>query len=160
MFRALAQGSHLAALEDSGKSLQLLPPAEETASADALRHAVCDELRAREEDFAPFIDYDEAGSFNSYVENMRRPSTWGGEPELAVAAGILGRTIAVHQQASDGGALDKVSEYDYHQNNSSTRSSIGTGQIEKKSPETVHLLFHGAGHYDLLVKRHGPRSKL
>lgn len=155
MFRALAQGAHLAAQEDAGRHPpQFLSESEETSAADALRGKVCDELERRKDDFAPFIDVDEAGSYEAYVSRMRWPGTWGGEPELAVAARLLGRPIAVHMQRGFGGDLEQVSQYS-HVEDGSDSSEKSNG----KEPTHVPLLFHGAGHYDLLIKP-PPKSRL
>jgi OTU domain-containing protein 6 len=145
MFRACAHGAHLAALADRGLGPELLPPEAELAAADALRGAVCDALLAGErEGMEAFIDTDEAGSYEEYVRRMRRPGAWGGEPELSVAARVLARPVSVYMDRRR--QLELVSAYD-----DGTRGS-GEGGEPKHA---VTLLFHGGGHYDLLV-RGGP----
>ncbi|KAL6777313.1 CPLD17 [Auxenochlorella protothecoides x Auxenochlorella symbiontica] len=126
MYRALVRGLHLA----QNKPLQ---PSEETNQADALRRRVCDELGKRREDFEPFIDCD----FDAYVRDQRRPSAWGGEPELACAATVLECAIQVYQQSPQGG-LGLISQY---------------GELAKggSRPPAINLLFHRLGHYDLLM---------
>lgn len=49
-------------------------------------------------DIAPFIPGIVEGTetFESYLARMARPGTWGGEPELAAAAHVLGRPISVY----------------------------------------------------------------
>lgn len=86
LFRSLAQGR---ALQRSGS---LLGSRDETAEADALRHAVCRKLREQRDMISPFID----GDFDAYVDRMQHPSTWGGEPELAVAADCVQSQVDVY----------------------------------------------------------------
>ena len=98
LFRSLAQGDHLAQRAERGLPAALLPAGEEAASADALRHAVCDALEGSREDMEAFIagDDDDGGhGFDGYVARMRRPGTWGGEPELALAARVPPQRHAV-----------------------------------------------------------------
>ncbi len=40
---------------------------------------ICDEMLRRREDLAPFIDSD----FDTYIADMRKPHTWGDEPEVS-----------------------------------------------------------------------------
>ena len=56
---------------------------------------MCAALVAQRADIEPFID---GMSFEDYVNEMSEPETWGGEPELAVAAIVLGLPIVVYQQ--------------------------------------------------------------
>ena len=49
----------------------------------------------RRPDIEPFIAV--GISFEDYVDEMAEPGTWGGEPELALAAAVLGLRIAVYQ---------------------------------------------------------------
>ena len=80
MFRALAQGHNLAAQTDAAREggppdrQELLPEKHETAGADSIRQAVCEELLKRRDEIAVFIDDD----FDSYVARMRRSHIWGG----------------------------------------------------------------------------------
>ena len=84
---------------------------------------------ARRDDISPFIDDD----FDSYVENMRRPHMWGDEPELSVAPDVLQRPVRVFDTAAN-----PISWYE--------PTAEGTrGRV------LLSLLFHRAGHYDLLV---------
>eukprot|EP00887_Chlorella_sp_A99_P003374 scaffold7.g3374.t1 len=143
MFRALAQGAHLAAAADAAGGEApaepwLLPGQHEEERADALRHAVCEELLARRGEVECFID----GDFDAYVANMRGRHVWGGEPELAMAAHVLHRPITVYSLQP---SLHLVSQYG---------DEYGDGR------SAVPLLFHRAGHYDLLVRQPLPQSKL
>ncbi|KAL4422289.1 hypothetical protein ABPG75_008486 [Micractinium tetrahymenae] len=162
MFRSLAQGHHIAAQQDAtattagstggqqeqcaSGSIHLLQAQAETAQADELRHAVCDELLKRRNELYFFIDED----YDAYVTRMRQPRCWGGEPELAVATHVLQRPIAVFTKRAAQLAL--VSRY---------------GNEEYNGKAEVPLFFHGAGHYDLLVQPYQlapaappPRSRL
>jgi hypothetical protein len=68
-----------------------------------------------------------------------------GEPELAVAIHVVGRPISVFMQRR--GRLGLISEYGF----------------DSYGGHSVPLLFHGSGHYDLLVKgdvQRPPQSKL
>lgn len=77
-----AQGKHLAQQADASAAgglpirHELLAPETERQQADALRAATCDELLARRAEVEPFIE----GDFETYVDGMRAPSVWGGEP--------------------------------------------------------------------------------
>ena len=62
---------------------------------------VCQSLREHKADMAPFVDSD----FDEYVDRMARPATWGGEPELAVAADVLGLPIRVQQRTQVRGSV-------------------------------------------------------
>mmetsp|Transcript_807 Transcript_807/g.2492 ORF Transcript_807/g.2492 Transcript_807/m.2492 type:complete len:252 (-) Transcript_807:2033-2788(-) len=131
LFRSLAQGDHR--LRNHGKPLAA---DRETDAADQ----VCNRLLERRDDIAPFIDED----FNAYVAAMRRPHTWGGEPELSVAADVLARPVHVYDSS-----LQPITQYDPIE------------QTDNGDPqEPVSLLFQRLGHYDLLVPHEQPQSKL
>ena len=120
----------------------MLPPAEELQAADALREAVCNALVQRCDDIAPFID----GDFQEYVRRMRGARTWGGEPELAVAAGVVQRPISVFSlRASPGGDahVELTSQYSPDLSSAEVGGALAAAEIS--------VLFHGGGHYDLLV---------
>jgi hypothetical protein len=146
MFRALAQGSHYCTLLDSQKPLSFLSPDEETQAADALRNTICDALLHRKDHFSLFIDSDESrgGSFENYVENMRRERTFGGEPELAAAADVLKRPISIFQVDPLKQEIALVSEY-----------TCSSESVEKPGDWPIPLVYHAAGpqsgHYDLLA---------
>jgi hypothetical protein len=78
MFRALAQGEQLASRAESGHDLVLLASDAETARADELRQGVCEQLRQRKQEVAPFIPTSSEQSFEAYVDAMRGIYTWGG----------------------------------------------------------------------------------
>lgn len=98
--------------------------------------------------YEPFI-IDEATSFESYITHMRKPYTWGGEPEISAAAETLSRVI--HVYSPTGGSLSQVSEYYPSTSavNGSTSADKSADLIENK--ERIYLLFHGLGHYDVLL---------
>lgn len=168
LFRALAQANHIAAAMDpkQTRKTMLLGPDEERVQADSLRHKVCDLLLERRADVEPFIEFggggeasmlgDCAGSYEEYVNRMRLVSTWGGEPELAMSAEVLGREVLVFARKSRAGYVE-ISTYS------------PTEKIPNpKNTTKLNLLFHSFGHYDLLVPtsysdiivRLPPRSRL
>lgn len=136
-------------------------PAQELQAADDLRANVCQELQVggshcplagatapwlhylltlqrHQADVEPFLEQ----PFDSYVQGMRRPSTWGGEPELSVLPHCIKRPVKVWMLAATG--LQVFSQY---------------GE-DLYSSESVNILFNGVGHYDALVKRQQLHSKL
>ncbi|KAH9328255.1 hypothetical protein KI387_000363, partial [Taxus chinensis] len=101
LFRAVAHGSCLrrgeaAPDESSQKKL-----------ADDLRARVADELVKRREELEWCIE----GDFDTYVEQIKKPHVWGGEPELIMASHVLQMPITVymHERNSDG--LIAIAEY-------------------------------------------------
>ncbi|WCR59677.1 MAG: Phosphocholine transferase AnkX [Wolbachia endosymbiont of Ctenocephalides felis wCfeF] len=58
---------------------------------NVFRNRVVDYIRDRENEFRNFVE----GNFENYLENMRNPNTWGGEPEIRAMSGILSATISV-----------------------------------------------------------------
>jgi hypothetical protein len=143
LFRALAQGSHLASSSSSTTApsplqsfFNIIPLSKDEESSQALliRTAICDELVNRQDDIAPFIDAD----FSSYINAMRNPSTWGGEPELSVAPHVLKIPVFVYTITQQK-ELQLVSIYD------------GDGEYTCSS-NSITLLFRKFGHYDLLVQ--------
>ena len=55
---------------------------------------MCQELLDSREQMSPFID----GDYDTYVAEMADVQTWGGEPELALAAEVLQLPITVYQR--------------------------------------------------------------
>ena len=136
-------------------------PAQELQAADDLRANVCLELQVgssacqlagaiaprlcclltlqrHKADVEPFLEQ----PFDSYIQGMRRPSTWAGEPELSVLPHCVKRPVKVWMVAATG--LQLFSQY---------------GQ-DLYSSDSVNILFNGVGHYDALVKRQQLHSKL
>ncbi|WP_353282458.1 hypothetical protein [Wolbachia endosymbiont (group A) of Myopa testacea] len=58
---------------------------------NVFRNRVVDYIRDHENEFRDFVE----GNFENYLENMRNPNTWGGEPEIRAMSGILSATISV-----------------------------------------------------------------
>ena len=145
----------------SGSAGMFASPAQELQAADDLRASVCLELQVgssacqlagataprlrclltlqrHKADVEPFLEQ----PFDSYVQGMKRPSTWGGEPELSVLPHCIKRPVKVWMLAATG--LQVFSQY---------------GE-DLYSSESVNILFNGVGHYDALVKRQQLHSKL
>ncbi|KAL7565148.1 hypothetical protein ACA910_021526 [Epithemia clementina (nom. ined.)] len=62
-------------------------------------------LQERQEEFAPFVEYNEGegvaeGDYNAYVERVRSSSEWGGHLELRALAVALDRPIHVYSATS------------------------------------------------------------
>lgn len=110
--------------------------------ADELRARVADEFVKRRKETEWFIE----GDFDTYVEQMRRPHVWGGEPELLMASHVLQMPITVYMQDEDSGGLIAIAEY---------------GQ-EYGKDKPINVLYHGCGHYDALQipERNRPRSRM
>ncbi|KAK9829807.1 hypothetical protein WJX72_008001 [[Myrmecia] bisecta] len=134
-FRALAQGAHQ--LKHDG---QALDEGMEREAADELRGQICQQLRDRKSEMEFFID----GDYDSYVRQMAKPHTWGGEPELAMAVHCVDHPIRVYVENQSQQGLHMISEY---------------GAEEHKGKEPINLHFVGGGHYDLLVPGISPPSQ-
>ncbi|KAK1306678.1 OTU domain-containing protein [Acorus calamus] len=124
LFRSVAHGACLR----SGKKL----PNEivQRELADELRARVADEFVKRRAETEWFVE----GDFDSYVEQMRKPHVWGGEPELFMASHVLQMPITVYMRDEDSGGLIAIAEY---------------GQ-EYGKEDPIRVLYHGFGHYDSL----------
>lgn len=151
MFRALAQGAHFCALLDAGQPPAFLAPAAETAAADVLRTAVCDALLAGRDRFEPFIASDEGASFEQYVERMRQARTFGGEPELAVAADVIARPITVFRLEPAARQLTLSSEY--------LPAEGAAGEDAWPVPLVYRAAGPQSGHYDLLAPMDATEAK-
>ncbi|WP_353287622.1 OTU domain-containing protein [Wolbachia endosymbiont (group B) of Gerris lacustris] len=58
---------------------------------NVFRNRVVDYIGSHRNEFRDFVE----GDFERYLENMRSPNTWGGEPEIRAMSGILSATISV-----------------------------------------------------------------
>ncbi|WP_265024163.1 ankyrin repeat domain-containing protein [Wolbachia endosymbiont (group A) of Epagoge grotiana] len=58
---------------------------------NVFRNRVVNHISSHRNEFRGFIE----GNFESYLENMRKPNAWGGEPEIRAMSGILSATISV-----------------------------------------------------------------
>lgn len=135
LFRAVSHGACLR----SGTSAPIESVQRELA--DDLRKKVVDELVIRRAECEWFIEED----FNSYVQRMRDPYVWGGEPELLMACHVLNMPITVHIYDRDSGGLISIAEYG----------------LEYGSENPIRVLYHGFGHYDAVqVPGIGAHSKL
>lgn len=128
MFRSVAQGDALL------RTGQPLKADQEWEAAQRLRRDVVEQLRSSRSDIEPFIPGIIEGTedFESYLERMSRPATWGGEPELAMAVKVLKRPIAVYQPTMTG----------------QPQHIITYGNEYDEAP--MHVLWSGA-HYDLMI---------
>ena len=134
LFRAAAKGAWLAGVLPETVGKKDLAAGDETAAADALRAAVVTELAKRRSDVEWFLE----APVEEYCAHMAKTHAWGGEPELLMLGHVLEARLVVHM-ATPGrpGAVHQVAEYG--------------AEYAEASEEAVHLYFHGAGHYELLV---------
>ncbi|WP_264377278.1 OTU domain-containing protein [Wolbachia endosymbiont (group B) of Ochlodes sylvanus] len=58
---------------------------------NVFRNRVVDHISSYRNEFRDFVE----GDFERYLENMRKPDTWGGEPEIRAMSGMLSATISV-----------------------------------------------------------------
>ncbi|WP_265027948.1 ankyrin repeat domain-containing protein [Wolbachia endosymbiont (group A) of Calamotropha paludella] len=58
---------------------------------NVFRNRVVNHISSHRNEFRGFIE----GNFESYLENMRKPNAWGGEPEIRAMSGMLRATISV-----------------------------------------------------------------
>ncbi|CAH9108639.1 unnamed protein product [Cuscuta epithymum] len=126
LFRAIA---HLACLRNGEEA-----PDENRQRdlADELRANVVNELLQRREEAECFIE----GDFDAYVKTIEKPYAWGGEPELRMASHVLKTPISVFM-------VDRISEKLIN------ISNYGE-EYAKDGENSITVLFHGYGHYDIL----------
>ncbi|ESW15822.1 hypothetical protein PHAVU_007G105100 [Phaseolus vulgaris] len=101
--------------------------------ADELRAKVVDELLKRREETEWFIE----GDFDTYVKRIQQPFVWGGEPELLMASHVLKTPISVFMRATGSVGLVNIAKY-------------GEEYRNDKEENSINVLFHGYGHYDIL----------
>ena len=53
-------------------------------------------MRDNPDGFAPFVDDEEAGSFDSYLRRMSQPSTWGGDIEIQALSQAYEVNVVLH----------------------------------------------------------------
>ncbi|RDD33818.1 Phosphocholine transferase AnkX [Wolbachia endosymbiont of Cylisticus convexus] len=58
---------------------------------NVFRNRVVDHISSHENEFRGFV----TGSFENYLENMRKPNTWGGEHEIRAMSEMLSARISV-----------------------------------------------------------------
>ncbi|KAI3866091.1 hypothetical protein MKX03_003553 [Papaver bracteatum] len=125
LFRALVHGACL-------RSGQAAPDdTREGELADDLRARVIDELVRRKDEFYQW----DLGDFDVYVERMKKPTVWAGEPELLMASYVLQTPISVFVIESSSGKLRNITNY---------------GQEYEENYDPIKVLFLNYGHYDLL----------
>ncbi|GAX82379.1 hypothetical protein CEUSTIGMA_g9807.t1 [Chlamydomonas eustigma] len=132
MFRAIVQGVQI-----STRGTPLSPDSE-TKAALTLRIAVVQELKSKKSEIEAFIPgiLDGDLTWEDYLQRMSHPDAWGGEPEMLMAANIVRRAINVWRIGPEGNA-ELIVTY---------------GEELLASGQSVNLLWHEAGHYDLLVR--------
>ncbi|KAH6557972.1 hypothetical protein KP509_1Z083500 [Ceratopteris richardii] len=135
LFRAVACGAHMQ------KGLGIPSERLQKESADALRAKVVDELVRKREETEWFIE----GDFDIYIEQMRKPHVWGGEPELLMASHVLRMPITVYIFESYAMGLISIAEY---------------GEEYTNDNPTITILYDGSGHYDTLRMNEKPRNLL
>lgn len=165
LFRAVVQGASLA---DSGEELA---PDDEERAARALRMQTVQALRDHRDDIEPFLP-GIAPDFARYCALMERPSTWGGEPELAMAAQhVLRRPLAVYSarlgdriaresaaaRAGAGGAEGAAGLSSLDDGLPPPVVTYGEDFLDDPmAPHVVRLLWSG-NHYETLVDEHRAR---
>jgi len=149
LFRAVAKGA---------KRFNLLPPdlgaKEETEVADALRVRAVAALEERRAEYEWAIE----GPFERYCAAMRRPHTWGGEPELLMLAEVLRAEIKVYMATGEGGSLREIASYG--SSASSAPEACSEAEPKPRASDPIEVFFHGGGHYEGLVRAPSPQSKL
>ncbi|KAI3955807.1 hypothetical protein MKW98_006167 [Papaver atlanticum] len=125
LFRALVHGACLR----SGQAV--LDETREGELADDLRARVMDELVRRKDEF----DQWDLGDLDVYVQRMKKPTVWAGEPELLMASYVLQTPISVFVIESSSGNLRNITNY---------------GQEYEENDQPIKVLFLNYGHYDLL----------
>lgn len=165
LFRAVVQGASLA---DRGQELS---PDDEERQSRFLRQQVVQALIDYRDDIAPFLP-GIALDFESYCARMSMHSTWGGEPELVMAAQhVLRRPLAVYS-ARLGDQLARAAAA--ASSSSSSKSNPGDDDdaagglpppvvtygedflSDPSAPHVVRLLWSG-NHYETLVDEHRAR---
>ncbi|KAG8390529.1 hypothetical protein BUALT_Bualt01G0093000 [Buddleja alternifolia] len=126
LFRAIA---HMACLANGEKA-----PDEnrQRELADELRAQVVKELLKRRKEVEWSIEED----FDVYVKRIQEPYVWGGEPELLMSSHVLRTPISVFMKEGSSSGFTKIANY---------------GEEYRKDEEnSINVLFHGYGHYDIL----------
>ncbi|KAI8924579.1 hypothetical protein BC831DRAFT_389482, partial [Entophlyctis helioformis] len=102
-----------------------------------VRSAVCDQIAANADLYAPFID---DGSLASHVASMRRDGTYGGNMEVVAAARMARVDIAVHQAGLPVWVVE----------------SGTSGEGEGGGRGTIHIAYHSWEHYSSVRNADGP----
>ena len=88
-----------------------------------------------------WILWDGGGSVRRYCARMARMSSWGGGIEMAACSQLKKINIWVYEKARRGG-YKRIGVFDYVASNGGRRSAT-----------TVHVLYSGGVHFDVLVPR-------
>ncbi|GBF88560.1 hypothetical protein Rsub_01275 [Raphidocelis subcapitata] len=91
---------------------------------EALRQRACDLMEARQGEFEPFVEDDQA--FDAYLKRMRKDGVWGGHLELFALSHVAGANIFVYQEGQP-------------------RWTVKTAPDDAPS---LHLSYHGQEHYN------------
>ncbi|GFQ00354.1 otu domain-containing protein at3g57810 [Phtheirospermum japonicum] len=136
LFRAIA---HMACLRNGEEA-----PDEnrQRELADELRAQVVEELLKRRKEVEWFMEEE----FDVYVKRIQQPYAWGGEPELLMCSHVLRRPISVYMKERSSSSLIKIANY---------------GEEYRRDDEnSIDVLFHGYGHYDILESLSGSRREV
>uniref|UniRef100_A0A7S3LQP4 Ubiquitin thioesterase OTU n=1 Tax=Aplanochytrium stocchinoi TaxID=215587 RepID=A0A7S3LQP4_9STRA len=121
-----------------------------------LRQKAVEELVKRKDEVKWFVE----GDFDTYVENMKNKNVWGGETELIMLTHVLKHPIAVymHEENDESSAFIKIAEYGTEYSTTlRNKSEKSTAKSENSNgnniSESIRVLFHGHGHYELLTVR-------
>ncbi|OAM03091.1 OTU domain-containing protein [Wolbachia endosymbiont of Dactylopius coccus] len=57
---------------------------------NTFRSRVVDHIRSHENEFRAFVEGESGRSFDDYLQDMKNPNTWGGEPEIRAMSTMLG----------------------------------------------------------------------
>jgi len=150
LFRAVARGIAF------GKGMAEVGEVDERFAADQLRVMCVGELRKRRTEIEWALEAD----FETYVERMAQPGTWGGEPELLMLSHALGRPIRVFIPKAAGGGggagfggMSAGAEATLVP--ADTVHGIATYNEDLGGDDdasVISVLFDGVGHYELLVQ--------
>mmetsp|Transcript_15244 Transcript_15244/g.37619 ORF Transcript_15244/g.37619 Transcript_15244/m.37619 type:complete len:321 (-) Transcript_15244:437-1399(-) len=126
--------------------LSLLSPEEGEQGYNTIREVCANTLRAHEDEFSPFCEYDdEVTNFDQYVDKVRDSAEWGGHLELRALRIALDRPILIYSVSNGREPLEIHSE-------SETSDKSDT---DKKEPIRLsyHLHYYALGeHYNQVVK--------
>ncbi|KAK6116589.1 hypothetical protein DH2020_049695 [Rehmannia glutinosa] len=153
LFRSVVHGACLRAGKPSPSESQ------EKELADELRATVADEFIKRRADSEWFVE----GDFDTYVEQMRQPHVWGGEPELLMSSHVLHVSLSHLNEgkyAKDQIFRVPITVHMWDKKKNCLKIIAEYGQeYGKENP--IRVLYHGYGHYDALhIPSSGLQSKL
>ena len=115
---------------------------------DELRQSICDYLETNPDLFGDgeFVDWTEADTdIQTYVQQMRQPSTWGGGTEISAFIQIFGHDVIVHDLTNRG------REIHFQCKHAPIVTRPGHGMRLRSKQKTLHISWSGA-HYEPFVK--------